>query len=221
MRHAIAQTLSFIALAILIGCYVDDGNCPPVQPSTPVAAGGEATVGVGVQATGTVQTTQPTGPATVTVFGSTQPIEGALRGNIFALPEGTARLPDFAQMPSIGTIYASSIDIAARSFDSGFPGVTDRFEWFGIRYEGTVNITTGGSYGFRVVSDDGARLTIDGQVVVDNDGVHPPTSRAGQVVLQPGAHRIMLDYFQGPRVQIALQLFWTPPGGQEQVFAVR
>ena len=151
------------------------------------------------------------------VFGTSTVESSSLKGDIYYLPEGTSKLPDFASLTPVGAVYTKVLDIAPRSFDSGFPGVTDRFEWFAIRYTGTFNVDTEGEYGFRLLSDDGSRLIIDGNLIIDNDGVHPPGSATGKAYLTPGRHQIEVDYFQGPRTEIALQLFWTPPGGQESI----
>jgi hypothetical protein len=151
------------------------------------------------------------------VFGTSTVQSSALRGELYYLPETAANLPDFASLTSVGAVYAKVLDIPPRSFESGFPGVTDRFEWFAIRYTGTFNVETEGDYGFRLLSDDGSRLLIDGNLIIDNDGIHPPRSASGNVHLAPGRHQIEVDYFQGPRYEIALQLFWTPPGEEESI----
>ena len=70
-----------------------------------------------------------------------------------------------------------------------------------------------GSYGFMLTSDDGARLTIGGQVVIDHDGRHsaiPKTS--APIYLEKGAHQLRIDHFDagGGRV---LKLEWLQPGG--------
>ncbi len=44
----------------------------------------------------------------------------------------------------------------------GFPGLTDRFEWFAMDYSGKFWIDRTGLYRFRLVSDDGAMLYVDG-----------------------------------------------------------
>lgn len=54
-----------------------------------------------------------------------------------------------------------------------------------------------------------------------NDGQHPPTSASGSITLTAGDHELVLEYFQGPRYLIALQVWVTPPGGTEQIFSVR
>jgi hypothetical protein len=150
-------------------------------------------------------------------FGSDAMDSVSLKGDIYYLPEGASSLPDFSGITSVGSIYTKVLDIPTRSFTSGFPGVTDRFEWFAIRYRGTFSIDKEGNYAFRLVSDDGSRLFIDGIEVINNDGQHPTQSVSGNAYLERGQHSIEVDYFQGPREEIALQLFWTPPGGSEQI----
>jgi hypothetical protein len=43
-------------------------------------------------------------------------------------------------------------------------------------------------------------------MVVDNDGVHPAATKSGNAELSGGIHTIRLQYFQGPRLQVALVL---------------
>lgn len=150
-------------------------------------------------------------------FGSTKNDSGSLRGDIYYLPEGTSALPDFSSLTPVGSIYTKVLDIPQRSFTNGFPEVTDRFEWFAIRYTGSFQVDREGDYAFRLVSDDGSRLLIDDNMIIDNDGTHPPKSVSGNVYLSKGIHRIEVDFFQGPREYLALQLFWTPPGGSEAI----
>lgn len=161
---------------------------------------------------------QPDSGGGASVFGGQTYVAGALRGDIYFLNNGTRALPDFSQMTPVGSIYATSINVPNQSFTKGFPGVTDRFEWFGLRYTGQFQVYQAGEYAFRCFSDDGSKLWIDGQLIINNDGVHPARSGTGRIYLNPGTHSLQLDYFQGPRVMVALQLFMTPPGGQEQLF---
>ena len=41
-------------------------------------------------------------------------------------------------------------------------------------------------------SDDGTVLKIDNKVVVNNDGMHPPVEKKGEVTLRKGRHPIEL-----------------------------
>jgi outer membrane protein OmpA-like peptidoglycan-associated protein len=145
-----------------------------------------------------------------------------LKGEIYYLPDGTDHMPeDLAKQKPHGVIYSESLDVPERSFTEGFPGVTDRFEWFGIVYTGRFQVRTAGSYHFRSTTDDGIRLWIDGKPVMENDSIHGPDDANGDIALKPGLHDIKVWWFQGPRDQIALQLWITPPGGSEKIFSMK
>ena len=140
-----------------------------------------------------------------------------LLGSVYQLPPNTGLLPSFASMGApFATIVVPALKVKPRKFDAGFPGLgkghNKLLEWFAIRFEGRLMAPRAGSYTFRLNSDDGSRLYIDGKVVIDNDGVHPPKAVDGTVQLTPGAHAIVVEYFQGPRWQIALELSWMQPG---------
>jgi len=80
---------------------------------------------------------------------------------------------------------------------------------------------TGGglNYVFRLASDDGSLLWIDGKFLVNNDGVHTVTSKSNTVTLDKGLHKIRVFYFQSARPDVALQLFVTVPGAAEQLWS--
>ncbi len=155
----------------------------------------------------------------VPTFGTTLVIPGGLRGEIYYIPPGTPRLPKFEKMEPVGVIYTDSLNISARDFRSGFPGVTSRFEWFAIDYHGRFWIDKPGGYQFALMSDDGSILYIDDRVLIDNDGMHPPETGTKTVTLAGGIHRLLVSYFQGPRLQVALVLSVKGPGERWRPFS--
>jgi hypothetical protein len=142
----------------------------------------------------------------VATFGTTVVVPSGLRGEIYHIRHNSKRLPDFEKRKPVGTIYTASLNVPPQSFNRGFPGVTRRFEWFAIDYTGKFWIEDPGMYRFELLSDDGARLYIDHQLIIDNDGMHPPESRMGSLNLAGGIHAIRVSYFQGPRFEVALVL---------------
>ena len=146
-------------------------------------------------------------------FGTAGSTPFQLRGQIYYLDEGTDHLPDFSHLQPHGTISTTVLNVPVQSFEVGFPGVTDRFEWFAIDYRGTFAVPAPGSYRFRLTSDDGSRLLIDGQQVIDNDGIHGENAVEGTAELTEGAHSIEVQYFQGPRYEVELMLEWARPDG--------
>lgn len=153
------------------------------------------------------------------VFGTTVVIPSGLRGEIYHLPESTVTLAELDRHQPVGAIYTTTLNVPPQDFSFGFPGLTARFEWFAIDYRGKFWIEKPGLYRFRLISDDGALLYIDGQLVADNDGVHSPMARLGSLRLAGGMHAIRVPYFQGPRHTVALMLDIAGPGEQPRPFS--
>jgi hypothetical protein len=75
--------------------------------------------------------------------------------------------------------------------------IPKRSHTFGIRYSAWINIKQSGQHKFYTYSDDGSKLYIDGEEVVNNDGDHGTLERSGIIELASGYHRIQVDYFNG------------------------
>jgi len=160
----------------------------------------------------------PPGERTPT-FGTTVVIPSGLHGEVYHIRKDSQRLPNFRKLKSLGTIYATSLNVPPRDFREGFPGVTKRFEWFALDYTGKFWIDRPGEYRFSLLSDDGSRLYIDGTQLIDNDGVHFAMERMGHMRLDGGIHQIRVSYFQGPRFEVALVLRVAGEGEHWRVFS--
>jgi hypothetical protein len=158
-------------------------------------------------------------PEAVPTFGTTVVVPGGLLGVIYPISPLSTSLPYFQWLDPLGVIYTSTLNVTPRDFRKGFPGVTDRYEWFAIDYSGRFWIEKQGLYRFELTSDDGSRLYIDDGVVVNNDGLRAPETRTGELPLAGGIHRIRVSYFQGPREQVALVLRIARPGEEWRVFS--
>lgn len=62
-------------------------------------------------------------------------------------------------------------------------------------WNGYLNIPRSGGYQFWTESDDGSTLSIDNDMVVNNDGDHGMEEKTGFANLQQGWHRIKVVYF--------------------------
>ncbi len=149
-------------------------------------------------------------------LGNDQNLPGSWHGVVYFIPATSTKLPDFTTMKPTASFYTKEINVSPRGFNDGFPGVDARTEWFGIEYYNSVNVTKEDDYYFRVLSDDGAKFYIDDTLIIDNDGIHAPADVKGAAHLVAGVHTVRLDYFQGPKDQMAVQLFVTPPGVAEK-----
>lgn len=69
-------------------------------------------------------------------------------------------------------------------------------DYFNFQFEGYLYISNEGSYQFQTYSDDGSRVAIDNDIVVDNDGQHGPRTISGALVfLNSGPRVINVKYF--------------------------
>lgn len=95
-------------------------------------------------------------------------------------------VPDFAQLTPIDSGETTDFSVSA----------SPKVDTFGLRFTGFLQIPADGEYRCFVSSDDGSKLFIDGSVVVDNDGVHPPGFRNGVAMLEAGPHEVVVEYFE-------------------------
>lgn len=75
-----------------------------------------------------------------------------------------------------------------------FGELTDNFA---VVAEGYLNIPKDNNYVFRLISDDGSSLHIDGKLVIDHDGLHGDEAKDGEVALKAGLHPFRIEYFEG------------------------
>ena len=99
----------------------------------------------------------------------------------------------------------SDIDLINWTAPAEFKGKVNNFtlaprtqeDYFNFEFEGFVYINVGGDYQFQTSSDDGSRLTLDNNVIVDNDGLHGTVTITSAVLtLSNGGHRINVKYFE-------------------------
>ncbi|MCL2777485.1 MAG: PA14 domain-containing protein [Polyangiaceae bacterium] len=155
------------------------------------------------------------------VFGSSYDDPNGYAGTLYAIPEGTTKLPDLNALTPIGRLYASTLNVRPRPMSGGFPGIAPyRNEYFAIRWEAPLVVNNEGDYTFRVASEKGSVVRIDDMVIVDNDGNHPYAERSGPVHLIKTTHVITIDYFQTTG-NVALQLFCKRHGEAEMICPTR
>ncbi|MBR11360.1 MAG: glycosyl hydrolase [Rickettsiales bacterium] len=72
----------------------------------------------------------------------------------------------------------------------------ERTEHFGMIVKGSINIPKTASYSFRVWSDDGSKVYVDGDEIIDNGGLHGTRARDGELYLKEGKHDLEIHYWQ-------------------------
>jgi alpha-L-fucosidase len=85
-------------------------------------------------------------------------------------------------------------------------------EHVAVQWTGFLDVPKDELYRFALSSDDGSKLWIDGQVVVDNDGLHGSVEKQGTRALGKGLHTIEVVWFNATG-GAELKLRWALPGG--------
>jgi len=67
--------------------------------------------------------------------------------------------------------------------------------YIGLKFDGYIFIPETGNYTFSTLSDDGSKLFIDNELVVNNDGIHWLNEAYGAVKLEKGFHKFNISYF--------------------------
>ena len=118
----------------------------------------------------------------------------------------------WAVLPDFNTLQSSRSGLV-NNFLLSVQGTVNQY---GVQFFGQVKVDVAGDYTFYVRSNDGSQLTVDGQLVVDNDGRHGAIEKQGSIALQAGVHPIVLEYFQNGGSE-ALQVFWSGPEFSKQL----
>ncbi|PKQ60393.1 hypothetical protein BZG02_19610 [Labilibaculum filiforme] len=87
---------------------------------------------------------------------------------------------------------------------------------FSVRFQGSVQAVNAGTYTFYTTSDDGVRLWVAGQQVVNNWTDHGTTTNSGTITLSAGQIApIVLEYYERGGGAV-IKLEWVGPGVSRQ-----
>jgi len=152
-----------------------------------VFKGGRPVSGIACAAFTKVKPREPSSPGKV------------VNGLDYAYYLNTERRRNVLKPEKTGTAVA--FDLSART----------RKDLFGFKFHGFIRIPRDGVYTFYTKSDDGSKLFVGDELVVDNGGLHGMTERSGALALRAGLHPITVTYFQHNNEQ-GLEVLYSGPG---------
>jgi len=104
------------------------------------------------------------------------------------------------------------------NFHAGTPNPSIPHHPFSIRLTGQITAQFSETYTISTRVDDGVRVIINGQTVIDNYFVHGPRSAQGTIDLQAGVpNDITVAYFENTIPPGVLQVSWSSPSTPSQV----
>jgi GH43 family beta-xylosidase len=115
-----------------------------------------------------------------------------------------------------GEIAAERVDPSVQfAWGEDEPAAGVGADHFSVRWSGYLEVPADGTYAFAAVADDGVRLWIDGQPLIDDWVFHAATRSEGSAELRAGFVPIRLDYFDaGLFAEVSLS--WLPPGAASE-----
>ncbi|SVB44589.1 uncharacterized protein METZ01_LOCUS197443, partial [marine metagenome] len=134
---------------------------------------------------------------------------GSFTGEYYNGIQGSS--PEFGDLVLVREDFEINFD-----WGTGSPDSLVQNDYFQVRWTGTIYAHVSGTYYFRSYTDDGLRLFIDEQSVIDEWWDFPPTSHYGQIELEIGVHELEMEYYEMGGGAVA-QLYWTPPGSAETI----
>lgn len=97
----------------------------------------------------------------------------------------------------LSTVYEKTDSTINFNWGTGAPAPSINADDFNITWRGEIQPRYSGTYTFHATSDDGVRLQINNQLVIDNWNVKSPTEHTGTISLQANQkYPIVLDYFE-------------------------
>ena len=134
------------------------------------------------------------------------PREPGISLRVYELKTGLSQLRQLVagQTPNF-SVRTDTIDYRDSRGDFG-----PSWDNFLCEASGFLSVPVDGVYDFRIWSDDGSELIIDGQTVLDNDGLHGEQAQDAPVTLTAGLHEITARMFEATGDAV-LRLEWRPP----------
>lgn len=120
-------------------------------------------------------------------------------------PEKNINMISSFQQDTVSTGIADIISVAKKQ----------RVDKFAFEFTGYIRIGKDDMYTFFTQSDDGSKLFIDDEEVVDNNGDHGTVEKSGKAALKKGYHKIRVVYFDsggGNDLKVLIQ----PEGGKKE-----
>jgi len=219
------QTITWPAKAKLVGSASDDGlPNPPGKLTTrwSVVNGPAAVTFSAPDSLATDATFAAGGTYTLQLAASDGATTTADTVVITVNGGGTGLFAQYFNDSNDGTFFSSGVLTRTDAtvdfnWSYGSPDPAVHVDNFSLRWTGQILAPVTGLYTFTTMSDDGIRLWVNGQQIINNWTAHAVTANSGTISLTAGVkYDIKLEFFEKGKLA-TVQLSWTYPGQQQQV----
>jgi hypothetical protein len=91
---------------------------------------------------------------------------------------------------------------------TGSPGASVPVDGFSARWVRYIDVSAG-TYRFTATSDDGIRVHVDGELIIDEWSDHPAKTVSAEKQLNAGYHLVVVEYYENGGLAVA-GLAWAP-----------
>lgn len=177
----------------------------PFTASDPTLQSRSSTTNTSIPSAATVPSTQSSTP-------SAPPITPATPVNT------TGLLAQYYEGLDLTNLRQTRVDATVNfNWGDSAPDPTLPIDGFSVRWSGQILAPSSEVYTFYTNSDDGVRLWINGQLMIDNWTNHAPTENSGMIPLIAGQYYdIRMEYYEAGGGAIS-QLLWSSPTKAKEV----
>jgi alpha-L-fucosidase len=185
--------------------FTTDGSLPSIE--SPVYKGTLTLTETTLLSARCFRDGKPVSDSVCKIFTKVKPLKAVLPGEMkpgvsFRYFEGDwDSLPDFTKLTPIKTGITHNFNLSEKI----------KGDYYAFVFEGFVQVPNDGIYEFMTDSDDGSQLFIDGNLVVDNDGLHGMMLAKGAIALSKGFHTIRVTFFEKGG-QDDIKVYYRGPG---------
>ncbi|HYG74751.1 MAG TPA: PA14 domain-containing protein [Planctomycetota bacterium] len=131
---------------------------------------------------------------------------------------GTGLTGEYYDNPDFTNLKFTRVDPTVNfNYNTASPDPSMDKDTFSIRWTGQVEPRYTQTYTFYTYSDDGVRLWVNGQLLIDNWTIHAPVQNSGSIALTAGRKvDIKMEYFEGS-YGATISLSWSSPSQAKQI----
>ena len=133
-----------------------------------------------------------------------------LQAEFFDYVESLSFIPDLSSR--IAEVKRTDSQINYPTVSTAWTGLpTTMADTFASRHGGWLKVDTQGSYTLYLSSNEGSKLYLNGQMLINNDGLHDTLERSVILNLAPGFHQLRVEFFENIG-SAGLSFRWAGPG---------
>ncbi|MBR2713897.1 MAG: hypothetical protein IKB76_03865, partial [Kiritimatiellae bacterium] len=145
--------------------------------------------------------------------------EPGLSAAYYSFQGALSSMPVFSSFEPVDARVVARIDQPSTD-EAWTDAPSSLLDRFGAVYSGFVRVPRSGAWNVTLESDDGSRLWIDGNLVIDHGALHSMSARSSRLDLSEGLHEIRVEYFENTG-GAGLRLLWALDGFPSEAVPAR